>query len=400
MYNLTLVTTEKCNAQCKYCYQSNYRDQNKLRDMDLDDFITGFGKIVKSLGAIGLIQFFGGEMTLQTDMIVAIDEYLDRVVAAGILERKPTYAFSTNLVALPAKFVQLLDKLLAEKHKFYVSTSVDGPKELHDANRLFGTRSAFENIYDNYQFLLNKGVEVKAITVVYNQKHLELDLAIYDTTINIVKKFDQIKFINFLQEKLTDDARVDTSLYQKAYIQGMDDAFQAFLTQKEDHQYAMPLIRGLLNNILFSLQNDYADYGCTNKTNAFTLLPGGDLFTCPDEYYFHLEKPSQLNIYETGFEEKVQNFVEGNRQLSAREKTDDACQACQFRVVCHICPLIRMYTPEDRLSYCQFNQDLFGTAIKNLKEIFSSEETLKRFKECSQYADGHLAMLYRLAKQF
>ncbi|AZR73709.1 hypothetical protein BBF96_10130 [Anoxybacter fermentans] len=368
MHSLTLIITEKCNSQCKYCYESNKRAQGLKRDMVLDDFITGFSKILKYVGVIGTIQFFGGEATLKVDLIKQIDEYLDKVVEAKIYKKKPTYAFSINLLELPDSFKKLLKKLQEGGHDFYISTSIDGDQKIHDANRLAkGIDSPYLRIVKNYKTLKSMGIDLKAITCVFNQVHLERNISILDNILHLSKEF-QPERITVLSAQKSPGLEVELSYFYQLYLDAVHSAFNKIICKKPDYKFVGPFLKGIVFKWIYLEDKDVAFYACPTKIRDFTIFPQGGLSNCPDEFYQGFDY--KINVYDENFQDEIHNFIDMNKHNLYKDHLRIQCKECKIKKLCTYCP----HYSELYETFCKFNISLVHNVFEKINILIENGE--------------------------
>ncbi len=122
-----VVPTIACNSRCIYCQASSLAP-GKGRSMSVETAIKVIQTIFKTKARSIKIEFQGGEPTLRFDLVrtfVLEAEKLNRVHKKHL-----TFVLCTNLVAVTEEQLDFL-----RDHGVLVSTSLDGPKEVHDTNR-------------------------------------------------------------------------------------------------------------------------------------------------------------------------------------------------------------------------------------------------------------------------
>ena len=150
---LTLQVCQSCNLRCAYCaYGGNYENQRTHSDqvMSLEtmkkaaDFLMAHsqGVAVVSLG------FYGGEPFLQFDNIKKLVAYISDTYKG----RKITYTATTNGTIFTEEMIQFL---LA--NNFRLGISFDGPKDLHDRNRVYASgKGSYDDIMANMAMIKEK----------------------------------------------------------------------------------------------------------------------------------------------------------------------------------------------------------------------------------------------------
>lgn len=139
---LILVPTLRCNLACSYCQVS--RVALGARQYDWNDETLGhILDLVSSLnGPAVKIEFQGGEPTLRPDLIAM-------VIAAVPSWIDAQFVICTNLQTVDAAVLELFDR-----DDVLISTSLDGPLELHARQRSDAEQTG--RFAENFKFLLGR----------------------------------------------------------------------------------------------------------------------------------------------------------------------------------------------------------------------------------------------------
>lgn len=131
------VVTLRCEHACEYCQVSRQNSSSTEFDMSIEDAMKALNIVFESPSPQLKIEFQGGESLLNFDLIRHI------VIRAKELndvhKRDLSFVIATNLVPLTE---EVLD--FAIEHEIYFSTSLDGPSDLHNANRARPGRDSYE----------------------------------------------------------------------------------------------------------------------------------------------------------------------------------------------------------------------------------------------------------------
>lgn len=122
------VVTLRCDHSCPYCQVSRQSLDRHAYDMKADVAGRAIDFMFRSPSATIKVEFQGGEPLLNFDLIRLI---VERVEARNETEgRNLQFVIATNLAPLT-------DDMLAycQEHEIFISTSLDGPRELHNLNR-------------------------------------------------------------------------------------------------------------------------------------------------------------------------------------------------------------------------------------------------------------------------
>lgn len=133
-----VVPTLRCNSNCIYC-QVSKKDQF-AKDCDMNPQIARkvVDYIFKSPSQYIKIEFQGGEPLLNFDIVKRVIDYAEwkNVSARKNLE----FVVCTNATLIEKEHLDFL-----KDYKVYISTSLDGPKDIHNFNRPLQTNN---NSYD------------------------------------------------------------------------------------------------------------------------------------------------------------------------------------------------------------------------------------------------------------
>lgn len=131
------VTTLRCEHSCPYCQVSRANDDRREFDMTEDTAIRALDLVFKSPSPAIKIEFQGGESLLNMPII--------RFIVAEALRRNETarrnlaFVIATNLAVLDNEALAF-----AREHDILISTSLDGPEDLHNRNRPRPGRNSHE----------------------------------------------------------------------------------------------------------------------------------------------------------------------------------------------------------------------------------------------------------------
>lgn len=122
------VVTLRCEHSCPYCQVSRQSVDHHKYDMKVQDAERAIDFMFRSPSPAIKVEFQGGEPLLNFDLI---QEIVRRVEHRNFTEqRQLQFVIATNLALLT-------DEVLAfcRDHGIVISTSLDGPRELHNQNR-------------------------------------------------------------------------------------------------------------------------------------------------------------------------------------------------------------------------------------------------------------------------
>lgn len=122
------VTTLRCDHSCPYCQVSRVTEEKARYDMSRETAERAIDLMFQSPAPSLKVEFQGGEPLLNFDLLrFIVEEVKRRNEAEG---RVIEFVVATNLSPLTEEMLDFL-----REHSIVVSTSLDGPQSIHDANR-------------------------------------------------------------------------------------------------------------------------------------------------------------------------------------------------------------------------------------------------------------------------
>lgn len=160
LLSMTLGITEECNLRCRYCVYSdaytlsrkpsnvmmNFKTAKKALDWYISMIMEGREYNPVRKPAIG---FYGGEPLLNFDLIKKCVHYLKTTYP----ELDFHYSLTTNGTLLNKEKEDFL-----REHGFFISISIDGPREEHDRNRVYPDgEGTFTDVMKNVHRIIANG---------------------------------------------------------------------------------------------------------------------------------------------------------------------------------------------------------------------------------------------------
>ena len=131
------VLTLRCDHRCHYCQVSPRRPSERGFDMGDATADAALDRVFESEAETLTIEFQGGESALAFPLMRRIVEQAkERAQVAG---RRVRFVMATTLHLLTHDML-----VFCRDHGIELSTSLDGPEHVHDANRPNGTRDSFK----------------------------------------------------------------------------------------------------------------------------------------------------------------------------------------------------------------------------------------------------------------
>ena len=154
MDNITLQVTQDCNFRCSYCPYTENDGRNRLHShrhmpkevaIEAIEFLHDRSADAKMIN----IAFYGGEPFLRFELI----EYVVSEAKKLFEGKQLTFSVTSNGSLLTRSIMSFL-----EENNFFLTISLDGPKSVNDANRVFrnSDASTFDVITRKLEIIQNE----------------------------------------------------------------------------------------------------------------------------------------------------------------------------------------------------------------------------------------------------
>ena len=122
------VVTLRCNHTCHYCQVSRVTEHKSEFDISYEDLSRAIDLMFESPSDSLTMEFQGGEPMLAFEKIKFAVER--SVQLNEVFKKKITYVICTNCTIVSGEILEFCNQ-----HNILISTSVDGPEFIHNANR-------------------------------------------------------------------------------------------------------------------------------------------------------------------------------------------------------------------------------------------------------------------------
>ena len=122
------VVTLRCDHSCQYCQVSRQSENKDMFDMSIEHAEKALSIVFRSPNPAIKIEFQGGEPLLNFDVIKYV---VKRAKEINALEKRELgFVITTTLSLLTREILEF-----CEKNEVHLSSSLDGPEDLHNKNR-------------------------------------------------------------------------------------------------------------------------------------------------------------------------------------------------------------------------------------------------------------------------
>lgn len=172
------VTTLRCEHSCRYCQVSRQSEDKAAFDMSPAHADAAVDFMFESPSPTLKVEFQGGESLLNFPLVQRI---VERVEARNRnAKRDVEFVLATNLGPLTQEHLAY-----CAEHRILISTSLDGPEELHNANRPRAGANSYALTVDGIERARAAlGADRVSALMTTTEASLEQPLAIVDEYIN------------------------------------------------------------------------------------------------------------------------------------------------------------------------------------------------------------------------
>jgi His-Xaa-Ser system radical SAM maturase HxsB len=138
------VVSLRCEHSCPYCQVSRQSDDRVKFDMSTEIADKSIDLVFRSPSKNIKIEFQGGEPLLNFPLI----KYIVLTAKSRSRDKTLSFVIATNLALINAEILSF-----CKEHEIIISTSLDGPKDIHNANRPRQGGNSYEKAVEGIQFV-------------------------------------------------------------------------------------------------------------------------------------------------------------------------------------------------------------------------------------------------------
>jgi serine-type anaerobic sulfatase-maturating enzyme len=344
-----------CNLRCKYCFylekKEYFGSKHFMSIHILEKMISTFMALELPSYSIG---WQGGEPTLMgLDFFKKVVEFQQKYGKNGA---NVSNGLQTNATLLDDEWCKHLSK-----YNFLVGISIDGPKEIHDLNRLTTAgRGSHDDVMKGMNALKRNNVEFNVLTLV-NSANVKQPLMIYNYLKDMGVNYHQyIECVEFDKTGELNEFAVRPEEWGEFLCKIFDEWY------KHD---AYTISVRFFDSILTKMVENYAN-ACPFDTDCRQYLVvenNGNIYPCD---FYVLPEYKLGNIMENTWETMLNSPV--YEAFGARKRNwNEKCETCNFLNLCNGC--------------CPKNRPAHGADPTKLSVLCKGwemfyEHTMSRFK--------------------
>ncbi len=351
-----------CNLNCRYCFYHDVADKRTTASHGImDDGVleTLVQRALSFADGHCTFAFQGGEPTLAgLGFYRRLVDMQRKYNAKGVQIHN---AIQTNGMAIDAEWARFL-----AMHHFLTGVSLDGPREIHDANRMDATgRGSFDRVMTGISHLKAAGAEFNILSVVtgWSARHANKIYRFFRR-----ERFDFLQFIPCLDPFGEEPFKQAHSLSPERYGSFLISLFDLW---HKDALLGNPIsIRWFDNLAGMMLGAPPESCGMSGRcTCQFVVEADGSVYPCD---FYVLDEWKVGNILMDGFVE-MRASPNAERFISTSLPVDPSCAGCPWKTLCHGGCRRSREPFRDGLPIlnlqCQAYKRFFAHAVPGLREI-------------------------------
>lgn len=361
--------SSSCNLQCKYCFYydvAKHREEKNYGLMSYDTLEILVRKVFEYGDTIVGFTFQGGEPTL-----AGLDFYKNLISMQekyNIKKVRVNNAIQTNGMIIDDEWAEFL-----AKNNFLVGLSLDGPKDIHDQNRIdingVGSYTRIEKTIERF----NKyKVEYNILSVVTKSvaRHVQKIYKYY-----IKKGFNYLQFIPCLDELDTKAGNNLYSLTPEDYGDFLKNLFDLWYKDFiEEKRISIRMFDNIIQ-MLLGLRPESCDMNGHCSANL-VIESDGSCYPCD---FYVVDKWKMGNIMETSVKDLLQG-EKANEFIGKSKDIPHDCSKCKFISICRS-GCRRHYEPVDKKA---LGKNYFCSSYKNFYEY-----TILRFQQIANMVNRY-----------
>lgn len=225
------MVAQDCNMACKYCYggsSGQFNSKGLMSRQLAEEFLNYFLSVGGNIPYQKII-FLGGEPLLNMDVISYIVELWEKY-KSKYNGRKLVFSLTTNGTLLTPEIVEYI-----KKKEIGIGISLDGPRDMHNANRvLINGQGSFDNVMDSITLLRKYDMPISIRCTVSRYTDLDRLFGFFEE-----HNFDNtyIEMVDYLTLHPEKDYQIDLDTYkefEEKHRKLISKGYKASITDESD----------------------------------------------------------------------------------------------------------------------------------------------------------------------
>jgi len=350
---IVITPTQECNLSCRYCYIPS---THKKKWVSKEIVETTFKKILNADTKEVSIIWHGGEPLLMD--LDFFRESLDLEKRLNKRDIKIKNNIQTNATLINRDIAYFL-----KKNNFEVGISLDGPKDVHDCNRIYSDgRGSFDDVMKGISILRERDIPFGIISIL-NKKSINREKEIYKTIreaganrarVNLYSSAGKGKiYKDYLELSPKEVSKILINFYD-------------IWTKDNDGNFMLSPFKNIVDS-MFTGKSNLCEYQGGCNLNILVVDMYGDLYSCGR--FFGIKKYKIGSILKDSLKDIQQsNF---SKMLDERKRRIEEICDCEYfkfcRGGCAYESLDNRGSFNEKTLYCESRKELFAHIYNDIK---------------------------------
>lgn len=270
---LVLVVAESCNLRCTYCYAEGGPYGKTVSVMSKETARDSIRRIFTKYSPIKILQFFGGEPTLNLGAMQAAADEVRSLTVKQNITTLTRFAIQTNAFRMTKELINFYHET-----DMIITVSHDCPEEVQNTLRP-GTHgeASFDTVSANLNRLRDENIEFD-IECTYTRKHASTGYRIPD----LVEYFQNLgaRLVHIVPVSVPKGNYLDVyfSEYFEDMVQGYREATRtSFCALQEGHNIHFGMFAETVKLVVGKTGSEHY---CNAGVTTLTVAANGDVYPC------------------------------------------------------------------------------------------------------------------------
>jgi His-Xaa-Ser system radical SAM maturase HxsB len=330
-----VVITRGCNCHCDYCHASSYPPGENAPYMTIEMAAATAKTIMSSPSREITVEFQGGEPTLAWETIRFLVDYIRLL---NVKARKSIcFVLCTNLLSLNQEMLDFITTRGIE-----VSTSLDGPADLHDLHRRMPNGSAHDLFLKNLKLLESKTGKKSSSLLTVTHSNLHELRKVIDHYIECDRNGIFIRSLNlFGRGALDKNLAYSTEEFTESFIDALEYILEINRGGKKFREFIVSLF---LKRIYTSFDDGFVDLKFPAGAGMSVLVYdfNGDVYPSDEARMMAAVGDTRLRMGNVQFTsgEAIRNSPIAKQILvSSIPSLIPGCTSCPYAPYCGVDPI-------------------------------------------------------------
>ena len=365
-----IVTTLRCNMKCIYCHASSRCENETNFDMDKKTAKKTVDLIFQSPSENITIELQGGEPTLNWDICKFIINYANEVNKKYL--KNVEFSIVSNFTTMNEEIMEFLIN-----NKIGICTSLDGPEELHNKNRIYTKNNNYKQVID----------WIKKINKEYEKRNIHKKVYALPTITKfsldyykeIVDLYRELKIESIHIRPLSNlgfaSNKWNNIYYNTEYFLEFWEKINNYILElkKDGEEITDRITEIMIKKITEDFDPNYLELRspCGAVIGQLLYNYDGKVYSC-DEARMLGEDLFKLGTVNNTYSEITTSKKACNIVMSSSNDNYIVCDNCAYKPYCGVCPVCN-YAEQgnvianiEKTERCKINKFQFDWVVKNI----------------------------------